>query len=53
MSLDTVDRYLRENGLCKWLAKKRPKLDAARAKERLAWALARKDWTAEDFESTS
>ena len=46
MFLSTLDRYLRENGLRKWLAKKRPKLTEARAKERLAWALERKDWTA-------
>ena len=52
VSLSTLDRYLRENGLCKWLAKKRLKLTEARAKERLAWALERKDWTAGDFQST-
>lgn len=52
VSLDTLDRYLRENGLRKWLAKKRPKLTEARAKERLAWALKRQHWTAEDFQST-
>ena len=48
----TLDRYLRENGLSKWLVKKRPKLMKARAKERLAWALERKAWTAGEFDST-
>ena len=52
ISLSTLDRYLQENGLRKWLAKKRPKLTEARAKERLAWVLERKNWTAEHFEST-
>ena len=32
--------------------KKRPKLRKVRAKERLVWALERKDWTAKDFQST-
>lgn len=51
VSLDTLDRYLRENGLHQWLAKEGPKLNATRAKERLAWALG-PDWTEKDFQDT-
>jgi transposase len=50
VSLRTIDRYLRKNGMMKWLAKRRPKLTAERAAKRLQWALERKDWTVEEFE---
>ena len=36
----------------KWIAKKRPKLTDDRAAKRFAWALERKDWSAEKFQST-
>ena len=48
--LRTVDRVLREAHIRKWMAKKRPRLLPRHAKARLEWALARKDWTASDFE---
>ena len=50
VSLSTVDRVLRDANIHKWIAKKRARLNAGYAKQRLAWALARRDWTAEDFE---
>ena len=50
VSLHTIDRMLREHNIKKWLAKKRPKLTADHTKARLQWALAHKDWTAEDFQ---
>jgi transposase len=50
VSLSTIDRYLRQNGFKKWLAKKRPKLTEDHAQQRLAWAKERQNWTAEDFE---
>ena len=40
----------RQHNIKKWLAKKRPKLKPEHAKARLQWALAHKDWTAEDFQ---
>ena len=48
----TLDQYLHNNGLRKWIAKKRPKLTPERAAKRLAWALERKDWSAEQFQGT-
>jgi hypothetical protein len=50
VSLATIDRLLRQHNIKKWLAKKRPKLKPEHAKARLEWALAHKDWTAEDFQ---
>ena len=50
VSLVTIDRYLRKNGMMKWLAKRRPKLTPERAAKRLKWAKERENWTAEDFE---
>ena len=41
---------LRGKGIRKWRARKRPPLDTEVAAKRLAWAIKRKDWTAEDFE---
>ena len=49
VSLHTIDRILREHNIREWLAKKLPKFTADHAKARLQWALAHKDWTAEDF----
>ncbi len=45
-----MEIFLRSQNLRKWLAKKRPKLTPEHAKKRLEWALARRSWTAEDFE---
>ena len=50
VSIRTVDRVLREANIKKWLAQTRPRLTATHAKKRLDWALARRNWTAEDFE---
>jgi transposase len=50
VSLATIDRLLRQHNIRKWLAKERPKLTEEHAKARLEWALAHKDWTAEDFQ---
>ena len=50
VSLDTIYRLLKEHNIRKWIAKTRPKLEEKHAKARLAWALAHKDWTVEDFE---
>jgi len=41
----TSDRMLRGKGICKWIARKRPKLLPQHASAGLAWALERKDWT--------
>src|SRR5947207_5292862 len=41
----TMYRMLREEGIKKWIAKQRPLLTKEIAKIRLAWYLARKDWT--------
>ena len=51
-SLSTLSRFLSENGMRKWIAKRRPKLTDERAAKRLAWALERKDWSAEQFQTT-
>ena len=50
VSVSTVDRALRENGIKKWLAKKRAKLTPEHAQKRLACAKAHQDWTTKDFE---
>lgn len=50
MSISTVDRVLREVGIKKWGAKKRPLLKDEHAAAQLAWALERRHWGAEDFE---
>jgi len=42
--------FLRGKGVRKWRARKRPPLDPEIAAKRLACAIARKDWTEEDFE---
>jgi len=45
-----VDTVLREANIKKWLAKSRPKLKSEHVAKRLKWAIAYKDWTAQDFE---
>jgi len=50
VSVRTIDQVQREANIKKWLAQTRPRLTAAHARKRLDWALARKNWTAEDFE---
>ncbi len=40
---------LREEGMRMWTKKKRPPLNATRAAARLEWALAHKNWTAEQW----
>lgn len=50
VSLHAVDCMLYERNIKKWLAEKRPKLTADQAKARFQCALARKDWTVEDFQ---
>jgi len=45
-----VDRILREANVKKWLAISRPKLKPEHVAKRLKWAIAHKDWTAQDFE---
>ena len=50
VSLATIDRYLRKNGMMKWLAKRRLKLTLERAAKHLKWAKECEDWTIEDFE---
>ena len=51
-SLSTLSRFLHDNGMRKWIAKRRPKLTEERAAKRLAWALERKDWSVERFQTT-
>lgn len=50
VSIRTIDRVLREANIKKWLTQTRPKLEAKHARARLEWAMARKDWTVEDFQ---
>jgi hypothetical protein len=50
VSLATIDRLPRQHNIKKRLAKKRLKLKPEHAKALLEWALAHKDWTAEDFQ---
>jgi len=47
--LRTLDRMLQGKGICKWIARKRPKLLPRHASARLAWALERKDWTLDQW----
>lgn len=48
--LHTVDKVLRNANIKKQRAKKRPLLKEEHVAKRLEWALARKDWTAKEFE---
>lgn len=47
--MSTLDRYLRSQGLRKWLSKRRVKLTVEHVAKRLAWARAHKDWTLTDW----
>ena len=42
-------RRLREEGIRKWRAVKRPFLTQKHAKERLVWAKAHRHWTVDDW----
>jgi transposase len=44
-SKSTIQRFLKEQGIKKWLAAKRPLLKEEHAEKRLAWAKDRKNWT--------
>jgi Transposase/DDE superfamily endonuclease len=46
ISLWTFKRLLKRHGIRKWLSKKRPELTEEQAAARLAWAQARRYWTA-------
>jgi hypothetical protein len=48
-SIQTMRRRLREEGIRKWRAVKRPLLTQKHAKERLAWAKAHRHWTVDDW----
>jgi transposase len=48
-SIQTMRRRLREEGIRKWRAVKRPLLTQKHAKKRLAWAKAHRHWTADDW----
>ena len=48
VSLATIDRYLRKNGM-KWLAERRPKLTPERAAKRPKWAKEHENWIAKEF----
>jgi len=52
LQLSTTKLYtlFRGKGIQKWRARKRPPLDTEVAAKRLAWAIKREGWTAEDFE---
>ena len=50
VSLSTIDRVLREEGIRKWLSTKRAKLTPKHVKKRLNWAIKYCNWTVEDWE---
>lgn len=45
----TLARIIQQSGYGHWRAQKRPRLNAVLAKKRLEWALARKDWTYDEW----
>jgi transposase len=45
----TLQRMLEPSGILNWRAKSRPELTEAHARIRLAWAIARKNWTLEQW----
>ena len=49
LSHTTLKRIFRNNNITSWCAKKRPALSQAHADARLAWALARMHWAAEQW----
>ena len=50
ISKRTIQRRLREAGIWKWRAVKRPQLNKKRAKMRLDWAKAHEHWTVDDWQ---
>ena len=50
VSIQTVDWVLHKANIKKWHVQTHPRLTTTHAKKRLDWALARRDWAAEDFE---
>ena len=48
VSKKTVYRILKDEGIKKWIAEKRPLLTEETAKIRLKWCLTRKDWSWEE-----
>jgi len=48
-SIQTMRRRLREEGIRKWRAVKRPLLTQKHANERLVWAKAHRHWTVDDW----
>lgn len=49
VSIRTVKRYLQKRGIRKWSAAFRPLLKPKHVARRLAWALAHRHWTVEDW----
>jgi transposase len=49
VSEQTMSRRLRDEGIHKWRAAKRPLLTQKHAKERLVWAKAHRHWTVDDW----
>jgi hypothetical protein len=45
----TVKKILKRHGICNWRAKKRPELTEANVLKRLAWCLAYRGWTGEEW----
>jgi hypothetical protein len=45
----TVKKILKKHGIYNWRAKKRPELTEAHALKRLAWCLAHRGWTGEEW----
>ena len=50
LSMQTMHRILKTEGITKWRAKKRPILTEEHAAARLAWALEHKDWTRKEWD---
>lgn len=48
-SITTIKRVLKIHGISNWKARKRPELTEKHAIKRLAWCLARRGWTAEEW----
>jgi transposase len=51
LSRPTLRKILKESGYGNWIAKKRPKLTQEHANLRYQWALKRKDWTYDRWET--
>ena len=52
VSIQTIRCRLREDGIHKWRAVKRPFLTPNHTKRRLAWAKAHQHWTVDDWKCT-